>query len=79
MKRWLEQIEYIKASVKKFPTSYTPVRELKEEDFQIILSESSKSVETKDGSNEETFHNDSNDSVERNSYGAVLAHADDRG
>ena len=33
MKRWLEQIEYIKASIKKYPTSYTPVRELKEEDF----------------------------------------------
>ena len=32
MKKWLEQIEYHKDSFKKFPTSYTPVRELSNED-----------------------------------------------
>ena len=33
MKKWLEQIVYIRDSLQKYPTSYTPVRELNEEDY----------------------------------------------
>lgn len=33
MRKWLAQMEYIRDSVKKFPTSYTPVRELNDEEF----------------------------------------------
>ena len=32
LEKWLEQIEYHKESLKKFPTSYTPIRELRDEE-----------------------------------------------